>query len=135
MNIGFIPIDNRPVCYTLAEQITKIDNSIHLYLPPREYLGDLTKYADIENLFDWLEALEPLDALILSLDTLAYGGLIPSRRCAQTFDEIKARVLKLKKILEKQNAKVYAFSSIMRISNNNVNEEEKEYWSKWGKRF
>lgn len=135
MNIGFIPIDNRPVCYTLAEQIAKIDNSIHLYLPPREYLGDLTKYADIENLFDWLEALEPLDALILSLDTLAYGGLIPSRRCAQTFDEIKARVLKLKKILEKQNAKVYAFSSIMRISNNNVNEEEKEYWSKWGKKI
>lgn len=135
MNIGFIPIDNRPVCYTLAEQIAKIDNSIHLYLPPREYLGDLTKYADIENLFDWLEAIEPLDALILSLDTLAYGGLIPSRRCAQTFDEIKARVLKLKKILEKQNAKVYAFSSIMRISNNNVNEEEKEYWSKWGKKI
>lgn len=23
----------------------------------------------------------------------------------------------------------------MRISNNNINEEEKEYWSEWGKKF
>lgn len=135
MNRGFIPIDNRPVCYNLAEQIGKIDSSINLLLPPRELLGNLTKYAEVEKLFDWLKTLPELDSIVLSLDTVAYGGLISSRRCPDSFDEIKSRVERLKEILKSKNAKIYAFSSIMRISNNNINEEEKEYWSDWGKKI
>lgn len=135
MNIAFIPIDNRPVCYTLPEQICAIDSDINLFMPKREFLGSLTKYADVEAIFDWLKNLPQMDAIVMCLDTVAYGGLIPSRRCSDTFEKIKTRVENLKKILENKKAKIYAFSSIMRISNNNVNEEEKEYWSKWGKKI
>lgn len=135
MKIAFVPIDNRPVCYTLPKIIAGIDEKIEFFIPQREDLGDLQKYADIENLFKWLENLPTLDAIVISLDTLAYGGLIPSRRCPETFDEIKNRIENLKEILIKKNAKIYAFSSIMRISNNNYNEEEKEYWSTWGKKI
>jgi len=135
MNIGFIPIDNRPVCCTLAQDIAAIDNSINFYMPPRKFLGGLTKTADYEDIFSWLKQLPTLDALVVSLDTIAYGGLIPSRRGSESFEEIKTRILNFKKILAPQNTKIYAFSSIMRISNNNINEEEKEYWSRWGKRI
>ena len=135
MKIGFVPIDNRPVCYSLPKMICNIDRDIELFLPEREWLGSLTKYAETEELFEWLRGLPQLDALIISLDTLAYGGLISSRRCTDSFDDIKNRIEKLKQILAKKNAKIYAFSSIMRISNNNVNEEEKEYWSDWGKKI
>ena len=135
MNIAFIPIDNRPVCYTLPEQICAIDSDINLFMPKREFLGSLTKYADVEAIFDWLKKLPQMEAIVMCLDTVAYGGLIPSRRCSDTFEKIKTRVENLKKILENKKAKIYAFSSIMRISNNNVNEEEKEYWSKWGKKI
>lgn len=135
MNIGFIPIDNRPVCCTLAQDIASIDNSINFYMPPRKFLGGLTKTADYEDIFSWLKQLPALDALVVSLDTIAYGGLIPSRRGSESFEEIKTRILNFKKILAPQNTKIYAFSSIMRISNNNINEEEKEYWSRWGKRI
>lgn len=135
MNIAFIPIDNRPVCYTLPQQICAIDSKINLFIPEKKFLGSLTKNADVEAIFEWLEKLSELDAIVMCLDTVAYGGLIPSRRCPDTFDEIRARVEKLKAILEKKKAKIYVFSSIMRISNNNVNEEEKEYWNKWGKKI
>ena len=135
MNIGFIPIDNRPVCYTLPEMIAAIDDNINFYLPPREFLGDLTKQADTEKIFDWMKTLPELDAFVISLDTIAYGGLIPSRRCPDTFDEIKEKILKFKELLLEKHSKIYAFSSIMRISNNNINEEEKEYWSQWGKKI
>lgn len=135
MNIAFIPIDNRPVCYTLPEQICAIDENIKLFIPERKFLGSLTKYADVNEIFSWLENLPELDAIVMCLDTVAYGGLISSRRCPDSFEQIKSRVEKLKSILEKKNAKIYAFSSIMRISNNNVNEEEKEYWNKWGKKI
>lgn len=135
MKICFIPIDNRPVCYNLAKDIAAIDSNIEMLIPPREYLGDLTKTADIDNLIRWLENVPACDSIILSLDTLAYGGLIPSRRGKESFAEVKSRVEKLKSILSKKNAQIYAFSSIMRISNNNYNEEEKEYWAYYGKKI
>lgn len=135
MKIAFLPIDNRPVCYTLPEQITRIDESIEFFIPQRKLLGDLTMQADISGLFKWLENLPQTDAIVLSLDTIAYGGLIPSRRSPESFDEIKERIMRLKEILLEKHSKIYAFSSIMRISNNNINEEEKEYWSRWGKRI
>ena len=135
MKISLLPIDNRPVCYNLVKDITSIDNSIELFLPNRELLGDLTKQANVEALFDWLKSLEDVDCIILSLDTLIYGGLIPSRRSKDTFEIINERLNTLKQILETKMAKVYAFSSIMRISNNNYNEEEKEYWSEYGKKI
>ena len=133
MKICFIPIDNRPVCYNLARDIAAIDNSIELLLPPREYLGDLTKPAKVKEILDWMEQLSKCDVMVLSLDTIAYGGLIPSRRTTEKTDEICARLARLKSLLA--NTKVYAFSSIMRISDNNCNEEEKEYWNDWGKKI
>lgn len=133
MRICFIPIDNRPVCYTLAEQICGIDKCIELFIPPREMLGDLKKISDIDGILDWMEKLPEADCMVLSLDTIAYGGLIPSRRGKESYNEVKARLDRLKPLLV--GKKVYAFSSIMRISNNNCNEEEKEYWSEYGKKI
>ena len=133
--IAFIPIDNRPVCYTLPQQIAAMDETIHLYLPDRNLLGDLTKQADIDGILNWLENLHEVDKVIVSLDTIAYGGLVPSRRCSDTFEQIVERIEKFKNILNKKHSEVYAFSSIMRISNNNCNEEEKEYWNLYGKKI
>ena len=78
---------------------------------------------------------ENIDSIVVSLDTIAYGGLIPSRRSSETFEEIKKRMESFFALLREKNAKVYAFSSIMRISNNNINEEEKEYWSLYGEKI
>lgn len=133
MKIAFLPIDNRPVCYTLAKDIAGIDREIEFFIPPRKLLGDLKRVADIEGLISWLENLPQIDSLILSLDTLVYGGLIPSRRSKETLEELQTRLERIKPLLRNKN--VYAFSSIMRISNNNYNEEEKEYWSEYGKKI
>ncbi len=132
MKIAFLPIDNRPVCHQLPQMIVDINPEIEFFIPNIDLLGDLTKTANIDGLFAWLESLPKVDALILSLDTIAYGGLIPSRRSPETFEQIKKRIEKLRKCIINLGAKTYAFSSIMRISNNNINEEEKEYWNKYG---
>ena len=135
MKIAVIPIDNRPICYDLIEDVLAINKDIELFMPKIEYLGDLVKQSDREKIFEFIENLDYVDYLIVSMDTLAYGGLIPSRRCNDTIDEIKERIEKFKNIASKKAKKILAFSSIMRISNNNINEEEKEYWSQWGKRI
>lgn len=133
--IALIPIDNRPVCYTLSEGIAQIDKDLKLFLPERKLLGGLYSRANVNDILNWLKSIDEVDAIIISLDTVAYGGLVSSRRCPDSFEEIKSRLETLKTILKEKNAKVYAFSSIMRISNNNVNEEEKEYWNRYGKKI
>jgi len=133
--IALIPIDNRPICYTLIEQICAVNEDIKLYLPERKLLGGLQDAADVSGILNWLKTLDEPDYLIISLDTVAYGGLVPSRRITDSYDEIKTRLLAFKDAIKALNTKVFAFSSIMRISNNNINEEEKEYWNPWGTRI
>lgn len=133
--IAVIPIDNRPICYSLIEDILAQDNDIELFLPKREFLGGLYTHSNIDKLYNFIQNLPKCDYLIVSLDTIAYGGLVSSRRCPETYEQIKERLLRFKEIISNKAGKIYAFSSIMRISNNNINEEEKDYWSKWGKRI
>ena len=130
--IALIPIDNRPVCYTLPKQIVELAKENELFLPDRNLLGDLTKNANVNAIFEWLKSLKDIDVFVISLDTIAYGGLIPSRRSNDSFEQIKSRIDEFIEILKMHNSKVFACSSIMRISNNNINEEEKEYWSSFG---
>lgn len=135
MRICFVPIDNRPVCYDLAKLCAEIDESIEILLPEKKLLGSLAQNADFAAILDWMDGLENIDSIVLSLDTVTYGGLISSRRSDVKIEELFCRCEALKNILKKKSAKIYAFSSIMRISNNNINEEEKPYWDKYGKKI
>lgn len=135
MKIAVIPIDNRPICYDLIKDILAIDKNIELFLPKIEHLGGLVSQSNIDEIFNFIETLENIDYLIVSLDTIAYGGLVSSRRCDDSFEEIKKRIEKFKTLAKSKAKKILAFSSIMRISNNNINEEEKQYWAQWGKRI
>lgn len=130
--IALIPIDNRPVCYQLPSQIIYQAKEHELILPDINLMGSLYENANIDGLMDWLNSLKDIDIFIITLDTLAYGGLISSRKSNDSLDVIKNRINKLVDILKRHSSKVYAFSSIMRISNNNINEEEKEYWAQYG---
>ncbi len=135
MKIAVIPIDNRPICYDLISDILFIDNNIELFMPDIKDLGGLKTHCNVDNILSFIEKLPIVDSLIVCLDTVAYGGLISSRRIDDSFDEIKERIEKFKKIASKKTKKILAFSSIMRISNNNINEEEKLYWSQYGKKI
>ncbi|EKE04359.1 MAG: hypothetical protein ACD_20C00085G0016 [uncultured bacterium] len=137
--IILIPLDNRPVSYTLPVQIGQLNNNVEVLVPPRELIGGLTHNTNVDNVLLWLnETIQnnKIDFIVCSLDTIAYGGLIPSRRNPDTEAMIMARLSDFKILIEnhkkEHNTRLYAFSSIMRISNNNINEEEKEYWDKYG---
>ena len=90
--IALIPIDNRPVCYQLPKLIASIDEDIELIMPPKNLLGGLTTSSDITGIFDWLRRTENLNSLIIALDTIAYGGLVNSRRCSESYEDILSRV-------------------------------------------
>lgn len=137
MKILLIPLDDRPVTYTYPQILIKAAGADAI-VPPRQLMGSLSRGAQIDELFSFAEnALnqkEP-DFAIISLDSLLYGGLITSRRSNEQIKAILARLDRLKKWKEMSGRRIpiYASSSIMRISDNYDNTEEKEYWARFGR--
>ena len=110
MKIAVIPIDNRPICYDLIKDILSIDNNIELFLPDIDILGGLTTQSKRDKILDFIKGLKKVDYLIVSLDTIAYGGLVSSRRCSDSVDEIKKYLEEFKEIASKKASKILAFS-------------------------
>jgi hypothetical protein len=136
MKAILIPIDNRPVTYLYPQLIARIAG-IEVLVPPRQLMGSLSSDTSTEELSSWLTqtlTATEAEAALICADSIIYGGLIPSRRSDTTAGELQERIKifgRLKKIAKK--TRVYVQSSIMRISDNYDNTEEKEYWSKYGR--
>ena len=104
--------------------------------PPREMLGRFTEPGDTERIAAWVrkQELARFDAVVVSIDMLAYGGLVNSRvhrtpldRAVKSLDlvrDIKGRAPRLP---------VYAFNVIMRLAPtaDGKNEAYREKLSKW----
>lgn len=137
MSIVLIPIDNRPVTYFYPQLVAKIAG-VEPLTPPRELLGSLNKPAKMEEIYAWLnetiKSKNP-EAVLVCLDTLLHGGLITSRRSGETVEQILSRLDKLIDLQKnsQQRPLLLAQSSIMRISDNYDNTEEKSYWKEFGR--
>ncbi|MCD8024415.1 MAG: DUF4127 family protein, partial [Candidatus Gastranaerophilales bacterium] len=77
-NILFLPIDNRPITYTLTAQIAAIYKNINLFMPDRKFLGGLLTPSNSEKIIEWFKNPfrdevkdKKIDFIILSLDTFA----------------------------------------------------------------
>jgi hypothetical protein len=136
LNIAVIPVDKRPVSYNLPCMTGKLNKNVNIFLPPEEFFGVLREYSDSEKILKWLKNLvfeQKINCIVCSLDTISYGGLIPSRWADFSRETLRSRINLFNEIAQSSGAKIYCFSSIMRISDNNINEEEKIYWDKYGK--
>ncbi len=75
--IALIPLDSRPANSSLPVAIAKMAQ-LEMIIPPPEMLGTAIKPADAQAIRAWLDGIQP-SALVVSLDALAYGGLVQSR--------------------------------------------------------
>lgn len=135
-SIALLPLDNRPVSYLLPKQIADF-SGVNLILPERENLGDLKRGSNLPYIETWLNdtvgtGRDQSLQLIIALDNLVYGGLVQSRKHSKSLDELKRKISFIKEL---NKIKKYGFSSILRISNNNNAEEEKEYWKDYGEKI
>ncbi len=136
MKILLVPLDDRPVSYLLPQLVAQLAG-LEAIIPPRELFGSLARPAQLEALQHWIDAAlktHRLDAAFVCADVLIYGGLINSRRGKETINELESRL----KVINGWRKTVgpipfYLQASIMRISDNHDNTEEKEYWSRYGR--
>lgn len=135
-HIVILPLDDRPVNYDYPRLLAAIAGA-QVELPLREWLGNPWRGSQHEKLVDWLRQTAPAaDAVIVAVDTLAYGGLIPSRSAPDSF-EMAAQRLEILPELKAANPDrpIYASSVIQRVSRANSSEEEKPYWAEYGSRM
>jgi Protein of unknown function (DUF4127) len=86
-----LPLDSRPATSTLPASIAALSGNA-VSLPPTELLGNAQQGADPLKLQAWLSAQPTTGPLIVSLDALAYGGLVQSRTSPLSAAEALARL-------------------------------------------
>ena len=131
--VAVLPMDDRPVNYDSPRTLGRAAG-MEVVLPPREWLGNPWRPSRHADLVDWLEKAVPeSDAAIVAIDTLGYGGLIPSRTSAETAAGVLDRLEVLRRLKASNPTRpILASSVVMRINRSNSSEEEKPYWATYG---
>ena len=130
--IVMLPLDERPCNYLYPKMMPQAD--YELVLPPREYMGDKKEPADTARLKSWLlEEVDGADACILSLDTLVYGGIVPSRLHEESLETLLARTSTVEELRRRNpKMKLYCFQLIMRCPDYSLSDEEPDYYDDCG---
>jgi hypothetical protein len=131
--ICLIPLDARPVCYEFPRQLIESAGR-EACLPSASILGQLKQPAQDTALQRWIKHhLSEHDPVIVALDTIAYGGLIPSRVGHEPLSLLEERIdLFFSRIQAEQ---CYGYASILRIPDGVATDEEPEYWAKYGEQL
>ncbi len=114
--LALLPLDDRPCNRRFPAQLAAIGGS-DLVVPPRELLGRFNTPGDPAALHNWLQNLPAVEALIVSVDMLAYGGLVASRRTQTSPAQALERLEILKNWRrERPQTPIYAFNILMRLA-------------------
>ena len=135
--ILYIPLDERPCNYYYPQYISSTRDDVTLIIPPLELLGNKKEPAKVDCLWEFVfENANTVDAIVLSVEMLVYGGLLPSRLHHLTKEDVKQRINNLEKLREKNDkTPIYAFNLIMRTPNLNTSDEEPDYYEDYGERI
>jgi len=132
--ILYLPLDERPSNWTFPKEVFNNGN-IEIISLPDELKGYKKHGADNKKVSGFVRKnAKVADGLVISLDMLIYGGLIPSRLHYQkTKDLIK--VLSLLREIKEENPQIiiFCFSTIMRCPSYNSNDEEHDYYANYGR--
>ena len=128
----FIPLDDRPVCYSYPVKVMEAAG-YKILTPPEKFLATRTTPADTEKLWKWLESrAEKVDAAVISTDALIYGGLVASRTHMLPMEALEAKVNRLKDLQMDKNIRFYGFSTLMRTPRESYGNVEPAYYSNVG---
>lgn len=132
MRIVFLPLDER---FCTKDYFIMLAESFNLNVLFPENFGYKKIPADVDYISDWLvKNVKKNDYLIISLDMLLHGGLIPSRIDFYTIETLMER-LKVLRRLKERDVKIYAVKTLSRIPKYNSDDEEPDYWEFHGEKL
>lgn len=98
-------------------------------------LGNKKQPANHDGIVKFLtEQCVDADYLIIAVDMLLYGGLVPSRLHEMSVGEVSERATLLQKLKQSNpDLRIYAFSLVMRCPTYSSSDEEPDYYEQYGK--
>lgn len=110
-------------------------------IPPASLFGKKKKAGNPDGLLRWLKTnLSNCDSLVVSLEMILYGGLLPSRLHHTSYGVLSRRLKKFFSIIRlrkkqggKQDFRVYVFGLVMRTPAYSSDDEEPDYYARFGK--
>ena len=116
--VVLVPIDDRPATTQFTQMIGAIADA-DVVMPPRDALGTFITGGNPDRITEWLRGLDysRVDAVVLSTDMLAYGGLMTSRTAATSLDTARHRLEVITELRRKNpRLPIYAFNAIQRVA-------------------
>ena len=129
LKIIHIPLDERPCNYDFPKNIFE-GEEFNIVRVPFEYMGLKKKPGNIEKIQEFfLNEAKDAYAAIISIDTLIYGGIVPSRLHYFTIEEVTKRLDIIKEIKKiNPTIKLYAYNLVMRCPHYDDDDEEPFYY-------
>lgn len=132
----YLPLDEWPCNYLYPKLLAEITD-LELIVPDKVILGNKKQPADFNNVKSWImENVSGADYLIVSIDMLVYGGIVPSRIHNLPIEDSEKRLSLLHNIKEENpSIKIFGFNLITRTPSYNNNDEEPDYYETYGSRI
>lgn len=129
-----VPPDTRPPTLDLPVSLGRMTGA-DMRVPPAGALPHFFTPGDTDALADWLRAEGgQAGALVVCLETLCLGGMIPARRVADPLDTALRHLEVLRELKGRHpNLRIYAFGVVVRVAHDNDPHEEKPYYGDWGR--
>ncbi|HEY8426141.1 MAG TPA: DUF4127 family protein [Limnochordales bacterium] len=136
MVIVVLPLDERPCNHTYPGMLGAV-GGVEVRVPPASLMGRKKQPADVDALAEWLkEAAETADGLVVAAETLAFGGLIPSRVVSTPTEQALARLRVLEEVRRRRpGLPIFVQGVIMRTPAYDSDDEEPPYWALYGRRL
>lgn len=135
--IVYLPLDERPCNYDFCGFMVQNNNEINLVRPEKSDLGLKKTPANYLSVKNFLSSeCADADYLILAVDMLLYGGIVPSRLHHLSQEEIFSRVDFIKSLKENNpRLTIFAFSLVMRCPTYSSGDEEPDYYETCGEQI
>ena len=132
--IMYIPLDERPCNYNFANFMLEEGKDLELVSPPLEILGHKKTPANHEELKKFMfENINDCYGLIISIDMLLYGGIVPSRLHNFNQMELTERLNLIRQLKDiNPELHIFAYSLIMRCPQYSSSDEEPDYYEHCG---
>ena len=131
--ILFVPQDNRPV--SLAYTVDTATGAGYTVITPPEYMISGRNYhGEADEILQWVsDNASKADIMVLSTDTLVYGGLVDSRKHELSLQLLTGRADRIAELHQKYpDIPIYAFGTVMRSPRASGGGVEPSYYDNYG---
>ena len=129
----YVPQDDRPVSlqYTVD---TAREAGMTILTPPQNLISGKNYQGQADQIMAWVEQnAGRADVMVLSTDTLIYGGLVDSRKHNIPLTTLESRLKRIESLKARnKNVRIYGFGTVMRSPRASGGGTEPAYYAEYG---